>query len=390
MSHLSSFPERLLFGDNALEDVKGVLKEFQSKNVLIVTDKGLVKAGVVENVLDVLKSEELNFHIFDNTNPEPTISNFKEALEENRSNEIDLVIGLGGGSPIDLGKAVALFLKHDAEFLDYVGVNKVPSKGLPTIMISTTSGTGSEVSKFAVLTDEKTKLKSVIASPNIVPTISVVDPQLTASLPPHITANTGIDALVHCIEGYLAVRNSNLSNELALVGLGKIWNNLQAAYDDGGNKDARYEMSLGSMLGGLVLNTTDGAGMVHGLAFSLGVYCNLPHGLSNSLVLPYTLDYLKPHAIDSLNTLAIKVNIEGSSKEEKVDNFIKEIFELQKNLNIPVTLEEMEINKELIPKLAESSNTQERLQTNSPKRLEVQEIEHIFTNAFEGKVSFND
>src|SRR5699024_10677876 len=155
MSHLSSFPERLLFGDNALEDVKGVLKEFKSKKVLIITDKGLVKAGVLDNVLSKLNSEGLELYVFDETNPEPTISNFQEALEQNRNKDIDLIIGLGGGSAIDLGKAVALFLKHDAEFLDFVGINKVPSKGLPTIMISTTSGTGSEVSKFAVLTDEE-------------------------------------------------------------------------------------------------------------------------------------------------------------------------------------------------------------------------------------------
>src|SRR5699024_11344272 len=279
--------------------------------VLIITDKGLVKAGVLDNVLSKLNSEGLEFYVFDETNPEPTISNFQEALEQNRNKDIDLIIGLGGGSAIDLGKAVALFLKHDAEFLDFVGINKVPSKGLPTIMISTTSGTGSEVSKFAVLTDEETHLKSVIASPNIVPTVSVVDPVLTQSLTPHITANTGIDALVHCIEGYLAVRNSNLSSELALVGLEKIWNNLQKAYENGDDKEARYEMALGSMLGGLVLNTTDGAGMVHGLAFSLGVYCSLPHGLSNSLVLSYTLDYLTQYSVESLDVLASKINGTG-------------------------------------------------------------------------------
>src|SRR5699024_5432556 len=311
-------------------------------------------------------------------------------LEQNRNKDIDLIIGLGGGSAIDLGKAVALFLKHDAEFLDFVGINKVPSKGLPTIMISTTSGTGSEVSKFAVLTDEETHLKSVIASPNIVPTVSVVDPVLTQSLPPHITANTGIDALVHCIEGYLAVRNSNLSNELALVGLEKIWNNLQKAYENGDDKEARYEMALGSMLGGLVLNTTDGAGMVHGLAFSLCVYFSLLHGLSNSLVLTYTLDYLTPYAVESLDVLASKINVSGSNKEERVENFINDIFKLQNNLNIPTTLKEMDIDKKLIPTLAESSNKQERLQTNSPKRLNEEEIKQIFTNAFEGKVSFNE
>src|SRR5699024_8413424 len=338
--------------------------------VLIITDKGLVKAGVLDNVLSKLNSEGLEFYVFDETNPEPTISNFQEALEQNRNKDIDLIIGLGGGSAIDLGKAVALFLKHDAEFLDFVGINKVPSKGLPTIMISTTSGTGSEVSKFAVLTDEETSLKSVIASPNIVPTVSVVDPTLTYSLPKVITAHTGLDALVHCIEGYLVVRNSNFTNELALVGLKKIWNNLEKAFNDGNHYEARYEVSLGSMIGGLVLNTTDGAGMVHGLAFSLGVYCKLSHGLSNSLVLPYTLDYLTPYAEHEIANLARELNISGDNDKEIVQNFINEILELQRKLELPTTLQELKVEKSLIPTLSESSNRQERLQTNSPKRLE--------------------
>ncbi|MFC7685256.1 iron-containing alcohol dehydrogenase family protein [Ureibacillus sp. GCM10028918] len=390
MSHLSCFPTRLLIGENALNQVNDVLKEFGTKNILLVTDKGLTAAGIVDKVVDCIKNSGADITIFNETKPEPTISNFKSALELAKGIDIDLVIGLGGGSAIDLAKAVALLLKHDKEFLEFVGINKVPSPGLPTIMISTTSGTGSEVSKFAVLTDEETHLKSVIASPNIVPTVAVVDPALTYTLPPVITAHTGLDALVHVIEGYLAQRNSNFSNELALVGLKKIWNHIEAAYEDGLDKEARYEMAIGSMIGGLVLNTTDGAGMVHGLAFSLGVYCNLPHGLSNSLMLPYTLKYLAPYCEEELVTLAKNVNIVGDSNTQTIERFIEEIIQLQKRLNLPITLEELGIEESLLETLAESSYTQERLQSNSPKRLEKDELLAIFKQAYNGQIILNE
>lgn len=387
MSHLSCFPTRVLIGVDALNQITDVLKEFNTKSVLLVTDEGLTKAGLVEKVVEVLNKSNVSLTIFNETLPEPTISNFKSALSLAKDTEFDLVIGLGGGSSIDLAKAVALFIKHsNNEFLDFVGINKVPSPGIPTIMISTTSGTGSEVSKFAVLTDEVTHLKSVIASPNIVPTVAVVDPTLTYSLPKVITAHTGIDALVHSIEGFLAVRCSNFSDELALIGLKKIWKNIEKVYQNPNDTDARYEMSVGSMLGGLVLNTTDGAGMVHGLAFSLGVYCNLPHGLSNSLMLPYTLEYLAPYCEDKLVLLANSIGIKEETAKSTIQKFIEEIIALQQRLELPVTLRELGIEENLLQTLAESSYKQERLQTNSPKRLDVNEIFSIFKNSHNGNL----
>lgn len=388
MTHLACSPARIINGPGAINRVTEILTEFKTKNVLLVTDQGLTKAGLVDTVLAIINKIDIKVTVFNETKPEPTISNFESALKIARELGIDLVIGLGGGSSIDLAKAVALLLKHDNDFLDFVGVNKVPSPGLPTIMISTTSGTGSEVSKFAVLTDENTKLKSVIASPNIVPTVAIVDPELTLSLPPIITAHTGIDSMVHAIEGYLAVRNSNYSNELALISLKKIWNNIEKAYSEPKNIDARYEMSLGSMLGGLVLNTTDGAGMVHGLAFSLGVHCHLSHGLSNSLMLPYTLNYLAPHCEQGLVELANAIGIDEGSSNGTIEKFITEIISLQQRLDLPVSLKELGIKEELIPQLAESSIHHERLQSNTPKRLTVEELTLIFEKAHQGILEF--
>jgi alcohol dehydrogenase class IV len=278
---------------------------------------------------------------------------------------------------------------HQEPILNYVGIDKIPSPGLPTVMISTTSGTGSEVSKFAVLTDEETNLKSVICSPYILASVSIVDPELTLSLPPVITANTGMDALVHAIEGYLSVRSSPYTDQLALLAFSKIWGNLGSAYGEGGDIVARTEMSMGSMLGGLVLNTTDGAAMIHGLAFSLGVYCHLPHGLSNSLVLPYVLEVVAPLHPEKVMNLAKIAGIERGNVQDTINALIHSIIEFQQRLDLPINLKEMDISEDLLPILAKSSFGMERLQSNSPKRLGEGEILDIFKRAMHGNLLCN-
>ncbi|WP_257348295.1 iron-containing alcohol dehydrogenase [Pseudalkalibacillus decolorationis] len=294
MSYTVFSPSRIFSGPGSIERLKGLVEELGAEQLFVVTDQGLRKAGIVEKVVNLLNDERLNVSVFDETQPEPTVGNYEDALKLAKDTKAQLIIGLGGGSSIDLAKAVSLGMVHPGSILDYVGIDKVPGPGLPTILVSTTSGTGSEVSKFAVLTDEATNLKSVVCSPYNLAVASIVDPELTLSLPPVITAHTGMDALVHTIEGYIAERSSPYTDQLALLAFEKIWNNLSTVYHDGSNVDARTEMAIGSMMGGLVLNTTDGAGMVHGLAFSLGVYCHLSHGLSNSLVLPYVLEVVAP------------------------------------------------------------------------------------------------
>lgn len=386
MSYTIFSPSRIFFGNGSINKLKDLVQEYGAEQVLLVTDQGLRKAGLVDKVLQILAGDSLNIITFDETKPEPTVGNYDKALELARKEKIELVIGLGGGSSIDLAKAVALSMVHPEPILTYVGIDKVPSPGLPTIMISTTSGTGSEVSKFAVLTDEETNLKSVICSPHILASAAIVDPELTLTLPPVITAHTGIDAMVHAIEGYLAVRSSPYTDQIALLGFEKIWNNLAAACQFGANLDVRSEMAMGSMMGGMVLNTTDGAGMVHGLAFSLGVYCHLSHGLSNSLVLPYVLEVIAPYRQEKVLNLARVAGIEGETDEETISSLIQAIVNLQRRIDLPTTLKELNISAELLPTLAQSTVGMERLQSNSPKRLSEQEILDIFGRAMEGNL----
>lgn len=385
MSYTIASPSRIFCGQGSIQRLRDLVNELGAKRVLLVTDLGIRKSGIVDKILSVLNDELLTVAIFEETKAEPTISNYKDALRVAKKEEIELVIGLGGGSSLDLAKAVALSMVHEEPILHFVGIDKVPSPGLPTIMISTTSGTGSEVSKFAVLTDEATNLKSVICSPHILATAAIVDPELTFTLPPVITAHTGIDALVHVIEGYLAVRSSPYTDELALLAFQKIWTNLEACYKDGYDLHARSEMAVGSMMGGLVLNTTDGAGMVHGLAFSLGVYCHLSHGLSNSLVLPYVLEVIAPLREEKIMKLARAAGVEESTVQDTINSLIRSIVDLQKRIELPTTLKELHIADELLPMLANSSFGMERLQSNSPKRLSVQEIENIFQRAMCGE-----
>ncbi|MBI0579861.1 iron-containing alcohol dehydrogenase [Neobacillus cucumis] len=386
MSYTIFSPSRILFGEGSINKLSEVVQRFNAKKVILITDQGIKKAGIVDRVLQVLDTEVIDVVIFDQTKPEPTVKNYEDALKLAKLENIELVIGLGGGSSLDLAKAVALSMVHEESILSFVGIDKVPSPGLPTIMISTTSGTGSEVSKFAVLTDEETNLKSVICSPHVLASFAIVDPGLTLSLPPVITAHTGIDALVHAIEGYLAVRSAPYTDQLALNAFEKIWNHLSSAYKNGNDIEARTEMSMGSMLGGLVLNTTDGAAMVHGLAFSLGVYCHLSHGLSNSLVLPYVLEVIAPLRQEKVLKLAKIAGIERDSVQETINAFIEAIVELQQRIDLPTTLKELNISQDLLPVLANSSYGMERLQSNSPKRLSEQEILDIFQRALHGEL----
>lgn len=379
-------PSRIFGGPGSVRQLPDIVKEWSVNRLLLVTDKGLRQAGIVDQVLDLLDDKTLRIHVFDETKPEPTVGNYESALHMAKEENIELVIGLGGGSAIDLAKAVALSMVHAHPFLDLVGINKVPGPGLPTVLISTTSGTGTEVSKFAVLTDEETSLKSVIASPHVLASVAIVDPELTLTLPPVITSHTGIDAMVHAIEGYLAVRSSPYTDQLALLALDKLWNNIKKTYENGNDLSARTEMAVGSMMGGMVLNTTDGAGMVHGLAFSLGVYYQLSHGLSNSLVLPYVLETIAPLEKEKMMKLAKVIGIEEKTKEGTINAFIQAIVELQKSLDLPTTLKEIGVDRSQLKTLAKSSFGMERLQSNSPKRLSEAEILDIFDRSYTGEL----
>ncbi|MET3504563.1 iron-containing alcohol dehydrogenase family protein [Halalkalibacter oceani] len=379
-------PPRIHCGAGSIDRLNDEVKSFGVKRLLIVTDKGLKNAGIVDKVLHVLDNGDFHVTVFDETKAEPTVAIYQAALELGKANDVELVIGLGGGSSMDVAKAVSLSLVRSEPILHFVGINRVPGPGVPIITISTTSGTGSEVSQVFVLTDEDTSLKSAIFSPHVLPSVAIIDPELTLSLPPVITAHTGIDAMVHAIEGYLAVRSSPYTDELALLAFEKIWNHLKQAYDNGDDLNARTEMAVGSMIGGMVMNTTSGAGMVHGLAFALGVHCHLSHGLSNSVVLPYVLEVVAEYEQEKVLKLAKIAGSNGRTSQETIMNFINRILEMQRSLDLPTSLKELNIEEEVLPVLAKSSYGMERLQSNSPKRLSEDEILQIFKRALSGKL----
>lgn len=377
-------PHSILFGNGEVARIGKEARRLGGNRVLVVTDRVIAKVGILEKVRASLEEEGLQVGVFDGTEPEPTLRNYNECLKIVSEGGYDLVVGLGGGSSMDLAKAVALVGGIGGPIKDYFGIDRVPKRGLPTIMVCTTSGTGSEVSKFAILTDQDTNLKMAIVSPYILANVAIVDPTLTLSMPPSVTAATGMDALTHAIEGYVAVKSSPLTDALALEAARIIGRSLRPAVADGRNLEARAEMALASMIGGQVLTTTGGAGAVHGLAFALGVHYHLPHGLANSLVLPYVLEYTAMSSVPKLVKVAEALGepSDGKSDREYAGSVVRAIFQLQKDIGVPIRLRDVGVEREKLPVLARDAAKQERVLLNTPRQLTEKEILAIFESAY--------
>jgi alcohol dehydrogenase class IV len=290
---------------------------------------------------------------------------------------------LGGGSSIDVTKVVSILVTNGGPIDRYIGVDLVEKPGIPTIMLPTTSGTGSEVTPIAILTDTKDKLKKGIVSPYLYASVAIVDPILTISVPPKITANTGMDALVHAIESYIGKKANPFTECLSLKAIRLISENLRTAVTDCENIEARYNMSLGSLLAGIAFANA-GVGAVHALAYPLGGQFHLPHGLSNTLMLRYVMEYNIVSRLDKFAKIAEAMgeNIKGLSIRDAAQLALDAMVKLAEDINVPTKLRQVEIPKEAIPQLAEAGIKVTRLLSNNPRKLSLEDIIQIYTNAW--------
>jgi len=314
-SHLFSFklPTEIFYGIGTRYQTGKKVKEFGANRVMIVTDRGVSGSNLLEDIVSSLSKESIEYLIFDEVIPNSNSDIVKKGRDMAKESRTDLVIGVGGGSSIDSAKAIAMLLTNPGDLEDYVGVGKVKEKPKPIIAIPTTAGTGSEVTIFSVITDSKTKMKTAIGSYLITPYLALLDPELTITLPPSITAATGLDALTHAIECYVATSTQPISEALCLRAIKLISRNLRNAFANGKNLQARDGMLMGSLLAGMALNPTR-LGICHALAMPLGSHpFYIPHGLANAIVLPEVIGF---NVISSVKKYAIIAKILGDKDPE--------------------------------------------------------------------------
>jgi len=375
-------PNKVLFGNGTAKMVGQEAAQFKAKKALIVTDKGVMKADLLAGVQDSLKAQKIDFDIFDKVEAEPPTRNIDDGARMAVDNGADIVIGVGGGSSLDVAKGVAIMVKNKGKILDYAGTDMVPQRGLPRILLPTTAGTGSEVTRTIVAIDEAANLKIAVHSNCALADTAIVDPLLTLSLPPKVTADTGIDALVHAIETYVAMSATPFSDALAIEAIRLISENLPAAYAKGENVTARYNMSLGATMAGLAF-TGGGLGAVHALSNVMGVKYHMSHGRSNAVMLPYVVDYNKIGNLKKYATIAQAVGIdtEGLSLYEATEELVDYLFNLLEIVNIPARLSDYGITEADIPTLVEGGMKIARLFVPNPRNLTEDDVRNIYTSA---------
>lgn len=326
----------VLEGAGSIRKLPAFIKEKGLDNVLVVTDKGLMGIHLLDSLFEELDKAGVKYTVYDGTQPNPSIQNIEDARQLYLDNACQGVIAFGGGSPMDCAKAAAARVTNPKTPVKKMrGVLKVWHKLPPLFAVPTTAGTGSEVTLAAVVSDPETHEKNAINDPKLRPKYAVLDPELTVGLPPHITSTTGMDALTHAVEAYIGHSNVKLTTRYAEKATKMIFDNIETAYKDGKNIEARNNMLWASYYAGMAF-TRAYVGYVHAIAHNLGGFYGIPHGLANAVILPYVLEYYGSTAHFKLARLAEISGVKtiGSDKD-KAEAFIEAIKTLNKNMNIP-------------------------------------------------------
>ncbi|HXW13701.1 MAG TPA: iron-containing alcohol dehydrogenase [Terriglobia bacterium] len=351
-----SFPTRIVFGSGAVRELGNEAKQLGISRPLLVTDRGVVACGLAEQILAESRRAGLEPTLFEDVNPNPVEKNVHDGVEAYRRGKCDGVIGLGGGSPIDVAKAIRLAETHPLPLEQYDdqldGAAKIRDDVPPMIAIATTSGTGSEVGRSTVIILKSTDRKTVIFSPHLMPNVALADPELTLGMPPKITAGTGLDALTHNVEAYLAVGYHPMCDAIALQGTRLAIQNLPLAVKDGKDLEARSNMMMAAMMGAVAFQK--GLGAVHSLAHPLSSIANLHHGTTNGILLPHVLEFNRPTSKERLKDLAVAMEVAGSqeSAAEAATALIARLRELLPQIGIPSTLGALGVTRHQIPLLA--------------------------------------
>ena len=375
--------KKIVFGRGAFQKLPEHIGEFSASRPLIIMDKQLAATGLKGQVEDLLKDGGLKGEIFARVDPEPKISLADEGAKLARKAKCDLVVGIGGGSAMDVAKAVAVLAANNGKAVDYLGLNRVPGPGLPKIMLPTTAGTGSEVTFTSVFVRPDLKKKEGMNSPYLYPELALLDPFLTVSLPPGPTASTGIDALCHAIESYTSINASPLSEMISLEAIALISEHLRTAVHDGTNISAREKMLLGSLYAGLGLANA-GVTAVHSLSYPLGGKYGIPHGLANTVLLPHVMNYNLPGALEKFADIAAAMGeiVDNMPLREAAGLAVEAISALIADCGVQTSLEELGIEEGAFEELAKIALTVARPLANNPRPVTLKDAVMIYEDAF--------
>jgi len=349
-------PGKIIFGPGGLSQVGVEAKKLGSTALIVLGRSAMRKSGMLDRLIHLLKENNLEHIIYENIPSDPTVETVDTGASLARKGSCNLVIALGGGSVLDTGKAISAMVTNEGSVADYQEIEgkgrKFKTKPIPFIAIPTTSGTGSEATRNAVITNTKLGLKKSIRDLCLIPEVALVDPELTLSLPPHITAICGGDALTQCIESYLGKKSQEITDALALHAIGLIGKSLVKAVKEEKNLEARKDMAMAALLSGLCLSNS-GLGAAHALSHPLGVYYKIPHGLSCAVLLPYVMEYNQPVVTKKLAKIAecLGENISSLSETEAAQRAVEKIKEILTAVGIKENLFGWKIEEEDFPKL---------------------------------------
>lgn len=349
-------PSINIMGAGCLQELGVAISDLGFKKALVVTDKFLVSCGVAEKVINILKEQNIEFVIYDEVLPNPTCEVVNNGLIELKKHECDFVVSIGGGSPQDTAKAIALLATNGGDIKTYEGVNVTKNKALPIVAVNTTAGTSSEVTINYVITDEERHVKMVMVDKNSLATITVNDPELMVDKPAALTAATGMDALTHAIETLVTPGAYAVTDATALDAVKIIFDYLPRAVRNGHDIEAREQMVYAIFLAGIAFSNA-GLGNVHAMAHQLGGIYNLPHGVCNAMLLPHVEEVNAKHVPEKFVAIAkvLDFDVKGKSAEECASFVIEKIKELSKEVGIPETLTELGVNNIDLDLLAENS-----------------------------------
>ncbi|MBQ4841076.1 iron-containing alcohol dehydrogenase [Bacillus safensis] len=347
-------------------------------SIFILTQPSIVSLGYADHIKRELAKKGIASEISTEIKPEPTEENIEDVFHTFLRGEHDAIIGIGGGSVLDAAKILAVLKTNDQPISALVGTNLVEKRGVPTILIPTTSGTGSEVTPNAIVTFPEKELKIGMVSPHLLPDLVILDPALTLNLPKSITAATGMDAFTHALESYISNKANPFSDMFALESMRLISGSIQEAYHHGENLKARENMLVGAMYGGMAL-TSAGTAAVHAMAYPLGGKYKISHGVANSMLLPHVTAFNADHIIGRLEHVARAIGLAGAhTKQELAERVIHQIEEWTADLHIPQQLKAFGVSKEDVPALAQAASEVKRLMDNNPKPMSVSDIEQVY------------
>jgi alcohol dehydrogenase class IV len=358
----------ITFGAGTAGQVVEEVRRVSASRVLVVTDPGVAACGVAGRVRDLLEASGITTGLYDRVPAEPSVASVEVAFDAWRTGNFDAVVGVGGGSSLDTAKGISIRTANDGPVSRYFGVEQLPKRGVPYVLLPTTAGTGSEVTPSAIFDDTDRQLKAGIVSSRLMAAAAIVDPDLTISCPPHVTAAAGLDALTHALEAYVAVRANPISDLYALEAVRLVGQHLRGAVARGTDRAARAGQLLASLYGGVTI-VAAGTGLCHAMAYPLGSAYHVPHGVANALLLPAVMAYNLPADLAKFARLAeaLGESVAGLSLRAAADRSVEAVRQLSMDIGLPGGLRAVGVPESALEGFVPGALSAARLITNNPR-----------------------